>query len=875
MPDRQANTDPTKSTPNLVPGRGLAAAVVALVVAVTVALGWYVGNNLGMNTDTDGLLSPDLPYIKRVNEYRAAFPSDRDNLLIVLDGPNVDKVADGAVKLAKRLRGETSIIQTVFYPDGDPFFRKNGLLYLSEAELTDLSGRLAQAQPLLSTLAEDPSLRGLFDVLGAAADNLKDGGTPDAGLESALARIRTVIEARTAGRKASLSWIELMQGGDFGPADRMRTIIVQPRLDFGSLQPGKRAMETVRAAAKALGLTPENGVRVRLTGSVALKTEELKSVETGASLAGLFSLALVTVLLIAGLRSGRLLFAVLLTLIVGLVWTAAFATVTIGELNLLSVAFAVLFIGLGIDFGIHCALRYREAVLGGLATGPALVEAVRGVRGALMLATATTSVAFLSFVPTDYRGISELGIIAAAGVAIAMVLNLTLLPTLLVLLPVRNRRGGKAIGPTIDASPFVRRHARPITLAALALGLAALPLVAQMRFDHNPLNLRDLGTESVQTVLELIALSDAPYTASVLVRDRRAAEDLAKRLAALPLVDKTVTIADYVPKKQADKLAIIEDTALFLAPVVENQTVKPKPTAAERRAAFEDFQSQLDALAASKASGPLVDAMRRLRDALKAYATKTGLADAALLDLEAALVGTLPPRLTALRESLEAMEVTEKDLPADIRGRVIGIDGQFRVEIFPKEDMSDNRQLQAFVAQVRTVAPEATDSPIGILEGGRVVVSAFYQASVTALIAILVLLTVLLRRIFDVLFVLAPVVLAGVLTVAVAYLVGLDFNLANIIVLPLLLGLGVDSGIHLVMRARDQGDGHLLRTSTPRAVLFSALTTLGSFGSLMVSGHRGTASMGALLTIAIAMTLICALIVLPAMMAWRDGNAGR
>jgi len=238
--------------------------------------------------------------------------------------------------------------------------------------------------------------------------------------------------------------------------------------------------------------------------------------------------------------------------------------------------------------------------------------------------------------------------------------------------------------------------------------------------------------------------------------------------------------------------------------------------------------------------------------------------------LEAALIGGFPGRMAALREALGARKVGIKDLPANLRSRMVAADGRIRIEVFPKKDLTNNRNLREFVEQVRKVAPDLTDTPVAILEGGRVVVAAFYQATGIALLAIVILLGVLLRRFWDVVLVLAPLVLAGILTIAFAYLVGLDLNLANIIVLPLLLGLGVASGIHLVTRARAEPGQGVLYTSTPRAVLFSALTTAGSFGSLAISSHRGTASMGILLTIAIAMTLLCTLVVLPAMMAWRE-----
>jgi hypothetical protein len=569
-------------------------------------------------------------------------------------------------------------------------------------------------------------------------------------------------------------------------------------------------------------------------------------------------------------------------LIVGLVWTGGFAAAAIGELNLISVAFAVLFIGLGVDFGIHFSLRFREAAAHG--DKEPLSVAARGVGPPIALATATTAFAFLAFVPTDYRGISELGIIAAAGMVIAFILNLTLLPALIALFRVRPKKAAGAPSAIFQAPDrLTRRYARGICFAAVLLGLAAAPFAAMMRFDHNPLNLKDFGTESVQTVLELTKETDAsPFTASVLAANLKAADALAARFEKLSSVDKAITLSDYVPKKQTEKLEIVDQTSLFLTATLQNPTVKPAPSAAARRAAYTKFQNELAGLLKSGKAGALEPKIKRLAAALAAYAAKTKLTDAALLELDRALTRSFPARLAELKDAMRAKRVVLGDLPKLLREQRVAADGRARVEIFPKTDLTKGRDLRAFVSQIRSVDPNVTDAPVDILEGGGVVVSAFYQATGTALVAIILLLFLLLRRFWDVVLVMAPLALAALLAVAAARLAGLDLNLANIIVLPLLLGLGVDSGIHLVMRARGEAFGEgagrsLLRTSTPRAVFFSALTTIGSFGALATSGHRGTASMGLFLTLAIAMTLICMLIVLPAMMALREGGrkAGR
>ena len=651
--------------------------------------------------------------------------------------------------------------------------------------------------------------------------------------------------------------------------ERRRLIIVKPRLLYDKLQPSRPAIEAIRAEATGLGLGGQRGVRVRLTGSAVIDHEELESVAEGAGVAGLVSLCLVATLLVWGLGSLRLVLAVLLTLIAGLAWTAAFAAAAIGHLNLISVAFAVLFIGLGVDFGIHFSLRYREEIDIGRAHAEALKRAAGGVGDALSLCAVAAAIGFLSFLPTDFVGVSELGLISGAGMFIALFASMTLLPALLTLMPPAPGNPGRRQAPPPVLQRAVRRHGRKITRGALGLGLAALAALPFARFDFDPLNLKDPAAESMQTFRDLERQGErSPYAIEILAADLDEAAALAVRLEALDVVDEALTLHDFVPQDQEEKLAIIDEMALFLSPLSMAPDVVAPPGDDERRASLARFRSSLETLVSARADDPLAAPAGRLGRALARFETASGLDGEAWRRLEEALVGSLPKRLDELRRALDARPATLDDLPQSLRGRRLAADGRARVQVYPADDISDQGALRRFVAAVRGVSPGATDTPVIILEAGEAVVAAFRQATVTALVLISALLLVLLRSLRDSALVLAPLLLAGLLTVATTVLLDLPFNFANVIVLPLLLGLGVASGVHLVLRSRrDAGAEGLLGTSTPRAVLFSALTTVGSFGSLAMSSHPGTASMGLLLTIAIAYTLLSALVVLPAMLA--------
>ena len=858
--------------------RRLAVWILATAFLATAAAAVFVVRNIAINTDTENMLSPDLPFQKDSRELDREFPQLSDGILVVIDGQTPDLADDAAMALGAKMRERTKVFRSVYDLAGEPFFRKNGLLYLDTDELYALSDQLAEAQPFLGALWRDPSLRGLFHMLGLAVDATLDakGDAPPIEIGRALRLISQTLEAQKQGRFSRLSWQQLMMDSKDAKGPYRRFIQIQPVLDYGSLQPATDAIDTIRELVAEQGLTPDHGVRVRLTGSAAMAQDELKSVEDGMGVAAVLSLVLVVGLLLFGFRSIRLSVATLVTLVVGLVWTAAFAVFAIGKLNLISVAFAVLFIGLSVDFGIHFGLRYQEAVRNGSSPGVALREAAESVGGALTLCAVAAAISFFSFLPTAYRGLAELGVIAGTGMFIALFSNLTVLPALLACAPLRAGRtdAGKRKF-SIQPTRWIRHHSRVVLSGALILAMLAAFALPRARFDFDPLNLRDSKTESVATYFDLIkGDNDGPYSVTVLAKSIDDARSLGEKLGKLKEVRETRTIADYVPADQAEKLDIIQTMALFLSPALMPGNRLAAPTPAENRVALTEIRDRLRALAA----GTKDQGLRRDAEEMASAIDALGGVDApdtVIADMQRRLLSALPQRLEYLRQSLMAEPVTIASLPKDLREREIAPDGRTRLEVYPRENLTDRHALRRFVDAVRTVAPNATGGPIIILEAGDAVVAAFRDAGIIAVSCIAVLLFVVLRNVRDVLFVFAPLILATLLTVVFSVLLKLPFNFANVIVLPLLFGLGVANGIHMVLRDRHEAGGsEVFDTSTPRAVVFSALTTIGSFGSIALSSHPGTASMGILLTVAITLTLICTLVLLPALMAAWGNNVG-
>jgi len=850
-----------------------------LTPLLTGGLALYTARTLGVNTDTSTLVSDDLEYRRVFKAFQNAFPGRADEIVVVIEGVTPG-IADRAIReLAAELAADTTAFASVYAAGSDPFFDEHGLLYLTVDSLRALRDRLEGAAGLLRDLDAHPTLDGLAGGLEDAMDG-SDDMVPILGLLTASAF------AASEGRFAPVPWSVLMTGRAPEVGDRRRILTLYPRLDFDNAVPGREALARVRGAARRLGLTERAGVQIRLTGSIAIEAEELVSAVSGARQAGLLALVSVALILFLGLRSRRLIFATLATLAVGLVFTAAFAAAAVGTLNLISVAFTVLYIGLGIDYGIHLSLRYRARMAEGSSPGDALDAAVSEVGPALALSALTTAACFYAFIPTDFTGVSELGLIGGTGMFVSFLVTLTLLPALLTVFPLRGVVGAKeGPGGLPGLSAFIQKWRRPILVTTVLATAAALALVPGIRFDYNPLNLRDKGSESVIAYRALLADPIArPLTISVLRADSAAISRIDDAVSPLEVVDGTRSIFDFVPADQAPKLAILRDLARVLGPG------EPATEASASGA------SASGASASGASATPVADSsLAHLRGVLNEYRWRgTPEARAAALRLyhvlgmwerrvdgwpeaqrgpqmralEAAFLGALTDQIGRLRAAAAAQPVTLESLPSDLKDRWVGRDGRYRIEILPAVPLITNERLWSFVDDVRAVIPDATGQAVTELEAGRVASTAFRMGLLWASLATVILLLALLRNPRAVALAVGPLVLAGIWTAGVMSYFDLPFNFANVIGLPLLLGIGVDNGIHMVHHALSTraGGSTPMAASTSRAVLFATLTTMASFGNLAFAPHVGMASMGKLLTIGMTCALVATLVVLPALL---------
>ena len=835
--------------------------VIAAVLLLAIVSSWYAATHFSMTTNLSQLISNHIPWREREAALEKAFPHFQ-TIVAVIDAPTQELVDEATAALLRRLSRQKGLYRSIEEPGAGPYFAQNGLLFLKPAELSGRLNTLTQADRLIGVLAGDPSLRGVLQALQFGLLGVQGGRITLDAMTWPLTLAANTVEEANAGKPATFSWRDLVAGRPSRPDELRRFLQIRAVLDYSALEPGLRASNAIRQAAKDLDFAGKYHARLRLTGPVPLADEEFATIKQNAALNATVTIVVVLFILWMALRWARIIFAVFVNLAVGLSITAAVGLLMVGTLNLISVYFAVLFVGLGVDFGLQYSVRYRAERHDVDDLHAALLQAGRRAGAPLTLAALATAAGFLSFLPTAYRGVSELGLIAGVGMLIAFLTSVTLLPALLSRLNPPSEPAPLGYAALAPVDKYLERKRVPILIATAIVVVAGLPLLHWLRFDFNPMDLRSPKVESVATYLDL---KNDPHSGvndiQVLEPSLAAADRAAEKLQQLPEVARAVTLSTFIPDRQPEKLELIAKAAATLNAALNPPTLAAPPTDAQNVSLIDSTVEALNSLAGNL-TGPGAKAARRLATAM---ATLGNANEAARQRAQAAFVQPLRTMLAALRDLFKARPVNRATVPADLARQWVTPDGEARVEVAPKGDANNNQVLEKFAAAVRSAAPNATEGPISILDARRTVIVAFAEAGACALISIAILLWITLRRLGDVLLTLVPLLLAGVVTLEICVLVDLPLNFANIIALPLLLGVGVAFKIYYIMAWRE-GQTNLLQSVLTRAVMFSALTTATAFGSLWFSSHPGTSSMGKLLAISLITTMAAAALFQPMLM---------
>ena len=840
--------------------RRRAALVVLLFAILSAACVWLATHRLGVDTDTDHMFATSLPWRQHSMAFDREFPQFDSVLAIVVRGATPEETDETAALLARTLQADTAHFHDVKRPDAEPFFRHDGLLLLAPDDLSKLLNSLMAAQPLLGPLANDPSARGLLHGVSLMAEGVRIQHADLSAYKPALLQLEQVLNDAVAGRSTPLSWQNLLGSDITRQKDNVRVVVTHPVLQDNSLQPGLAATQVLERVRADLPDVRSGRVRVDYTGSVALSDVQFGALTEGILASTMVSLILLALWLFLALRSWRLIVPILLTLIVGFALTVGFASLAIGTLNIISVAFAVLFVGLAVDFAIQFAVRLRDERMHYHELAAAMTRTARVSGNQIAVAAAATACGFLAFAPTAFVGVAELGIIAGMGMVLALICTLSLLPALLWLFKPRNQAHDLPLPFGIATDGALHNHRRMVLGVFVLLGLAGLIASIRMPFDANPLHTQDPNSEPMRT---LRSMADDPITnpfnINILVPDLQSARSLSAKLAKLPEVSSVISASTFVPPDQQASLDQLEQAQDLMLPSLGAGPNAPPITPDALRSAIADTH---DSIVGANAALPADSPLRGIDAALQRLAHAP---DDRLLTMNEAVSRFLPNQLSSLRDALNASEISLATLPASIKRDWVSASGQVRIQVSPTVKAQDTEGLRRFVQAVQAVAPEAGGPAVTTIASADTIMRAFQQAAVLAIIAIALVLLLVLRRLQDAGVVLLTLGMSALLTGLLARMAGMSINYANIIALPLLLGVGVSFNVYFVMNWR-AGSRRFVGSASARAVLFSALTTGTAFGSLALSHDRGMASMGSLLLISLVAVLLATFVFLPALL---------
>lgn len=843
-------------------------------------------------TGRDDLMPKTTTFHRDYREWRQEF-GDPEEIVVVIESADPERAGRFGEKLAQALRADRKRISEVFFPFGLPFFRNNGLLFMPLSDLENLDRNLTLAKPVLKELAALPSVQTLFTFLTAEMERYRNNPDPER-LASIVFMLDNLGEGFRqfggSGGGAPPSLDDFFFRGPNGEesaiarAGRMQILTVLPVRDSTSFVPAEEAIALVRAEVAKLQSLPEfRGVTAGLTGMPVIENQEMATSQRDIELATVLSIVLTVILLLLAFRGVLNTIAAMVSLIVAICISFGFATVAVGHLNILSMVFAIMLIGIGIEYGIQIVLRYREELAKGAERLDALQTGLNRNIWAIVMAAATVAAAFLTFAFTDFKGIAELGIIAAGGIVICVLASFTVLPAMLVILArTRNSAAGAGQRNGSDRQPrfpglqrALFGHPGIVLLVTSVVAAASLYPLSRISFDYNLMNMQAKGLESVEYAHRLMrSKENSGYFAVVTAGTAAEAIARTKQLEALPTVDHVVSLFSFVPEDQERKLAILAGLRRKLADVRPG-AYEEDLRVMELPAVFEGFRNEVVRLKTDleqerKPEAAKVGGFLRVLDAFFANLEKGRQTNALsmLREFQGGMFAELPAKIQLLKESLNAAPVTMVDVPAELKERFIGKTGKYLLQVAPKHEIFDREPLAAFVSDVRSVSPHATGEPVMVYESMTILRDAYRGAFVYAFAAIVVILLVAFRSVRYAAIGLVPLVVGVLLMVSGMWLADISFNSANIIVMPLVLGIAVDSGIYIINRYRRENEtpAQVIFSSTGIGVLLNTLTIMASFGALMVAHHRGVFSIGAVMSLGMLACQVAFVLVLPAVL---------
>jgi len=821
--------------------------------------------------------------------HRRAF-GDRDGIAIVVGASDLARAKRFVSALAERLQGDQEYIAELFYRADPAPFETHALQYLSPAELEKLRRKVEDHEALIRDIATTPGITTLFAGINREMGEAlvghfftgfleeKKSGRADLGLLNAL--LRQLDDALSGSGSFASPWSEWLGAGKEPVSegyllteDKRYLVLLAKirRTNEQTLVPKREAIRRIRATLAEIGHAYP-GIQAGVTGPDALASDEIVTAQQDSTVATLLSFTVSVALFFLLWKGVAVPIRAILSVAVGICWTLGFATLTVGSLNILSAMFVPILIGMGVDYNIYVLERYGEERAKGRNPFDALESTFRTVGGPTATGALTTVVAFYSLTLTNFKGLVEMGFITGSGLLLCLLSAFTVFPALLIL---RERAKGAWLTPRPATFLVVleRCSHRPwiIIAGAALLALASLPDLGKIQLDFNLLELQAKGTESVDWELRLLEGGGTSiWYGIVLAKSPDEVRAKTARLEALPSVDRVQSIFSFLPKDPARKLGAIRALEAPLAKFPPSFGQLEPVDLEGLGATLERIRFKLgDKERFSSASDGELEEGRRLLDALRARLK--GGEPARLRQALAAYQGTLfadfEQKIAVLRTNLRSGSMTLADLPRELRDRFIGTEGIYLLRVFPQGNIWGREAVQQFVREVRSVDQDALGDPITAWEHGQSMEKGYLLGGLYAAIAMLVVILWSFGSVSHLMLALVPLVVGIAWTLGLMDLFSIRFNLANLILLPLIVGYGIINGLQIVKRYQSEGrTGSIIANSTGRAVFLSSATSMAGFGSLMVAHHRGIFSLGFLLAVGVGSVLLASLTVLPALL---------
>jgi hopanoid biosynthesis associated RND transporter like protein HpnN len=855
---------------------------VALLLTLVSALGSIFF--LHLDSDQDNLVSRDLPFQKRYLENLRNF-GDQEYLYVVIEADNSargQKLAEQfADRMAERLRAHPELIRNIYYRITPADLGKQALYYMPLDQAEKLAETVASLGPPAVEWVREGSMAGLFRMMAGlfSGQGQITKGVDPALFGPALEKLGDFlqqVEKARSGQKAEAPKFDMAEEGThyfFSANNRLLIMRLLPAKDFGTMDVIAAPLAAIRQALKETRAEFPS-VQAGLTGRPALQADEMRTTNTDMTRASLIAVVLVGLLFVIVLHGILRPVLVIACLGMAIAWTFGFTAATIGVLNLLSIVFALVLVGIGVDFGVHIVLRYIEERKKGQGSEPAVHIALTQTGPGVILGAITSICAFYAVIGSDFRGLAQLGLIGGTGILLCLLAMLTVLPALLLL---TGKKSFFSKGTSrLSSLPWLEKISdRPVLLLAIlaAVTLALAPGLIKTRFSYNLLDLQAKGLESVDYEQRMIEASgESTWYAIAVAKNLKETAALREKFLALPTVGKIESLLDLLPTQQKQKQELFRRAARAIEPLPTELKKTPPPDAKSLLDSLQRLRGSLEGLEEklfAAGAGEELTALDRILNSIETISTNLAAdpASAARLgDYQEKTRQQIMRVLVQVHSWLTAGPVGIENLPASLRDIYIGRDGAMQVKIIPRDNIWEFKKLEKFVRDLRRVDPHVSGVPVNVLESARLMRGTFLYAAGMTLILVTLLLWINTKSLREVLLTLLPLGIGLLWLLALMGWLGLKFNLANFFAIPILIAIGVDGGVHFLARWKELDRKRLFSTSTPMAVALSYTTTAIGFGGLLLAHHRGLASLGAVMVIGSLTCMLSCLLVLPAVL---------